>query len=70
MYACKVGPRSSEPLNPQIVVMTFLLEYFVKTIVTVVCSIRVVKLHKLMGFTYPNKSTYLNTFVIQKCLDN
>ena len=54
------------------VTMTVLLEYFV----TGVCSIRVVQqssVYKSMGFIYPNKFTYLNTFVIQlthRCSDN
>ena len=46
------------------VTVTVLLEYFV----TGVCSIRVVQqssIYKLMGFIYPNKFTYLNTFVLQ-----
>ena len=52
--------------------MYVLLEYFV----TGVCSIRVFQqssVYKCMGFSYPNKFTFLNTFVIQltqRCSDN
>ena len=48
------------------------IRIFVKS----VCSIRVVNrssVYKSMGFIYPNKFTYLNTFVIQlaqRCSDN
>ena len=68
----RMDPNLSEPLNIWIVAMTVLLKYFV----TSVCSIRVVEWrseNKSMGFIYPNKFTYLNTFVIQlahRYLDN
>jgi len=64
--------RLSNTLIIRTVVMTVLLEYFAKS----VCCIRVVQrssVYKSMGFIYPNKFTYLNTFLkslVQRSLVN
>ena len=71
-YTICTKKKLSEPSIVRTVAVTVLLGYFVAG----VCTIRVVQqssVYKSMGFIYPNKFTYLNTFVIQlahKCSEN